>query len=95
MLDMIEEYDKIEESGKIIKKANYFEKREFPVTYTKEEAIDSAVNELEESLYNNLTREAKVVDRIISTKDSSDGNIIVNVVFVVEQNIVNNEPIDY
>ena len=57
-----EEYDKIEESGKIIKKANYFEKREFPVTYTKEEAIDSAVNELEESLYNNLTREAKVVD---------------------------------
>lgn len=90
-----EEYDKIEESGKIIKKANYFEKREFPVTYIKEEAIDSAVNELEESLYNNLTREAKVVDRIISTKDSSDGNIIVNVVFVVEQNIVNNEPIDY
>ena len=90
-----EEYDKIEESGKIIKKANYFEKREIPVTYTKEEAIDSAVNELEESLYNNLTREAKVVDRIISTKDSSDGNIIVNVVFVVEQNIVNNEPIDY
>lgn len=90
-----EEYDKIEESGKIIKKANYFEKREIPVTYTKEEAIDSAVNELEESLYNNLTREAKVVDRIISTKDSSDGNIIVNVVFVVEQNIVNNEPKDY
>lgn len=90
-----EEYDKIEESGKIIKKANYFEKREIPVTYAKEEAIDSAVNELEESLYNNLTREAKVVDRIISTKDSSDGNIIVNVVFVVEQNIVNNEPIDY
>ncbi|MDI9216851.1 sporulation protein YqfD [Clostridium tertium] len=85
----------MEESGKIIKKANYFEKREIPVTYTKEEAIDSAVNELEESLYNNLTREAKVVDRIISTKDSSDGNIIVNVVFVVEQNIVNNEPIDY
>ena len=36
-----------------------------------------------------------MVDRIISTKDSSDGNIIVNVVFVVEQNIVNNEPIDY
>ena len=90
-----EEYDKIEESGKIIKKANYFEKREFPVTYTKVYAIDSSVNELEESLYNNLTREAKVVDRIISTKDSSDGNIIVNVVFVVEQNIVNNEPIDY
>ncbi|MCR1952509.1 MULTISPECIES: sporulation protein YqfD [unclassified Clostridium] len=90
-----EEYDKIEESGKIIKKDNYFEKKEFPVTYTKEEAIDNAVKQLEESLYNNLTREAKVVDRIISTKDSSDGNIIVNVVFVVEQNIVNNEPVDY
>lgn len=90
-----EECDKIEESGKFINKVDYFEKKEFPVTYTKEEAIDNAVNELEESLYNNLTREAKVVDRIVSTKDGSDGNIIINVVFVVEQNIVNNEPVEY
>lgn len=90
-----QEYDKIEESGKIINKVSYFEKKEFPVQLSKDEAVDNAVKELEESLYNNLTREAKIVDRIINTKDSSDGNIIVNVVFVVEQNIVNNEPVDY
>lgn len=90
-----EEYDKIEESGKIINKVNYFEKKEYPVQLSKEEAIDKAVNELEESLYSNLTREAKIIDRIISTSDNSDGNIVVNVVFVVEQNIVNNEPVDY
>lgn len=90
-----EEYDKIEESGKIINKVNYFEKKEYPVQLSKEEAIDKAVKELEESLYSNLTREAKIIDRIISTSDSSDGNIVVNVVFVVEQNIVNNEPVEY
>jgi similar to stage IV sporulation protein len=90
-----EEYDKIEESGKIINKVNYFEKKEYPVQLSKEEAIDKAVNELEESLYSNLTREAKIIDRIISTSDNSDENIVVNVVFVVEQNIVNNEPVDY
>ncbi|EOR26180.1 MULTISPECIES: sporulation protein YqfD [Clostridium] len=89
------EYDKIEESGKIINKVNYFEKKEYPVQLSKEEAIDKAVKELEESLYSNLTREAKIIDRIISTSDSSDGNIVVNVVFVVEQNIVNNEPVEY
>lgn len=89
------DYDKIEESGKIINKVNYFEKKEYPVQLSKEEAIDKAVKELEESLYSNLTREAKIIDRIINTSDSSDGNILVNVVFVVEQNIVNNEPVDY
>ena len=50
---------------------------------------------LEESLYNNLTREAKIVDRIVTTKEDSSQGVVVNVVFIVEQNIVNNEPIDY
>ena len=62
---------------------------------TKEEAVDNAVEQLQESLYNNLTREAKIIDKIVTTKDESNGNIIVNVIFVVEQNIVDNNPVDY
>ena len=89
------DYDKIEESGKVFTKINYYEKKEFSVELTKEEIINNSVKELEESLYNELTREAKIVDRIITTKENSSDDIIVNVVFIVEQNIVNSEPIDY
>ncbi|MDZ7548623.1 sporulation protein YqfD, partial [Clostridium perfringens] len=85
----------IEESGKILNKVKYFQKEEVAVQLTEEEAVNKALNNLEESLYNNLTREAKIVDRIVNSKEDSDGNIIVNVVFVVEQNIVNNDPVDY
>ncbi|MCF0149043.1 MAG: sporulation protein YqfD [Clostridium sp.] len=89
------DYDKIEESKKIINKVNYYEKKEFPIELSKEEIINNSVKVLEESLYNSLTREAKIVDRIVSTKEDSPENLVVNVVFIVEQNIVDNEPIDY
>ena len=89
------EYDKIEESKKIITKINYYEKKEFPIELSKEEVINNSVKALEESLYNNLTREAKIVDRIVTTKESYSDDVVVSVVFIVEQNIVNNEPIDY
>ena len=89
------EYDKIEESKNIITRINYYEKKEFPIELSKEEIISNSVKALEESLYNNLTREAKIVDRIVTTKEDSSQGVVVNVVFIVEQNIVNNEPIDY
>lgn len=90
-----QEYDKIEESKKIINKVNYYEKKEFPIELSKEEVINNSVNILEESLYNSLTREAKIVDKIVTTKENSSEDVVVNVVFIVEQNIVNNEPVDY
>ncbi|GAB6169644.1 sporulation protein YqfD [Clostridium carnis] len=89
------EYDRIEESGKVFNKVLYFERTEIPVKLTEEEGVKNAVKELTESLRNDLTREAKVLDKIIKTKTDTDGDIIVNVGFVVEQNIVNNEPVDY
>ena len=89
------DYYKIEKSKKIINKVNYYEKKEFPIELSKEEIINNSVKVLEESLYNSLTREAKIVDRIVSTKEDSPENLVVNVVFIVEQNIVDNEPIDY
>lgn len=89
------DYDKIEESGKIITNVDYYEKKEFPIELTEEEIINNSVKDLEESLYNDLTREAKIVDRIVTTKKNSENDTLINVVFVVEQNIVDNEPIDY
>ncbi|VYU52324.1 sporulation protein YqfD [Clostridium tertium] len=89
------EYDKIEESGKIINKINYYEKKEIPIELTKEEIISNSINDLEKSLYNDLTREAKIIDRIVSTREDSEEELVVNVVFVVEQNIVNYDTVDY
>ena len=89
------EYDKIEESGKILTKVKYYEKTNQPIDKSKDELIDEAKNSLEESVYNILTREAKIVDRIVTVKDISEEEILINVVFVVEQNILSNEPIDY
>lgn len=89
------DYDKIEESKKLITKINYYEKKEFPIELSREDIISNAVKALEESLYNSLTREAKIVDRIVTTKEDSSEGVIVNVVFIVQQNIVNNEPVDY
>ncbi|MBQ6820294.1 MAG: sporulation protein YqfD [Clostridium sp.] len=89
------DYDKIEESGKFINKVHYYEKKEYPIELSQEEIIDNSVKSLEESLYNELTREAKIVDRIITTKEDEKEGLIINVVFIVEQNIVNSEPIDY
>ena len=90
-----EVYDKIEETSKMLNKVIYFEKEEKEVKLSEEEAIEKAVKELQESLYNNLTREAKIKDKIVTTNKDSKGKITVNVVFVVEQNIVNNNPIPY
>lgn len=89
------EYDKIEESGNIINKINYYEKKEIPIEFGKEEIVNNSINDLEKSLYNELTREANIVDRIVSTREDSNDELVVNVVFVVEQNIVNYETVDY
>lgn len=89
------EYDKIEESGNIINKINYYEKKEIPIEFSKEEIVNNSINDLEKSLYNELTREANIVDKIVSTREDSNDELVVNVVFVVEQNIVNYEMVDY
>lgn len=89
------EYDKIEESGKIFNKVVYFERGEVEVDLEKEAAIEKSVDELEKSLLKTLTREAKVVDRMVSTEEDGKGNLFVNVIFVIEQNIVDDNPLEY
>lgn len=89
------EYDKIEQSGKILNKVVYFEREEKEIKLTKEEAIENSIKSLEESLLNELTREATIVDRIVKVDESNDGRIVVRVDFVVEQNIVDYNVIEY
>ena len=90
-----EEYDKINVSGKLFNKVYYYEKVEKEISLSEEEVIKIAEEELTKSLYTILTREAKIKDKIITTKDGENGEVIINILYIVEQNILNDEPIDY
>ncbi|MEG0297852.1 MAG: sporulation protein YqfD [Clostridium sp.] len=90
-----DEYDRIEESGKLFNKVVYFEKVDTEIALTKDEAIKKATTELEESLKNELTREAIIVEKGVNTEIDGDSNLIVKVSFVIEQNIVDSIPSEY
>lgn len=88
-------YDKIEENGSLFSTVKYYEKSDKEIKVDKETSIEEAVKGLEDSLKKNLTKEAVVVDKIITTNEKDSNNLIVNVVFVVQQNIVSSEPVEY
>ena len=73
----------------------YYERIEKKVDITEEEAEKIAIESLEESLKKDLTRDSKVVDKIVKKQLDSDGNLTIKVVFVVEKNIVNDIPVQY
>ena len=50
---------------------------------------------LENSLLNDLNRDAKIIDKLLEEKIIDEENLLVNVVFVVEENIVSEETVDY
>lgn len=89
-----EKYDKIEDVGSFINKVTYYEKIDKEISLTKEEAINKASIELQNSLINELTREAKIVDKVLKVNDEDTSNISISIVFVIEQDIVNNIPIE-
>lgn len=89
------EYDRIEKGGKIFNEVVYYERIEKEVDITEEEAEKIAIESLEESLKKDLTRDSKVVDKIVKKQLDSDGNLTIKVVFVVEKNIVNDIPVQY
>ena len=90
-----EQYDKIEMSGKIFNKVLYYERVEKEINLSEDDAIDMAINDLEKSLLNELPRDAKIVDKLVDKEMKDKENLLVNVVFVVEQNIVSEDTIDY
>lgn len=87
-------YDKIEEEGSFVNKVTYYEKVDKEVSLTKELAIEKASIELENAVLADLRREANIVDKVVTVNEKDDSNIIVTVAFVIEQNIVDNTPIN-
>lgn len=84
--DKFEKYDKIEESGLVLKKTNYYEVKEEKFELDKNETVNVLSNKMKENMKKNLDKSSNILDTII--KDEIDGdNLIVRVVFVVEQNI--------
>ena len=90
-----EHYDKIEVSGKIFNKVLYYERVEKDISLSEEDAIENAVNDLEKSLLNELSRDAKIVDKIVDKEMKDEENMLINVVFIVEQNIVSEDTVSY
>lgn len=89
------EYDKIEKSSKLFNEVIYYERVEKSVKLTEEEAINTALKDLEKSLINDLDRNAKIVNKLTTKERDNQGNLRVKVVFVVEQNIVSELPVNY
>ena len=90
-----EHYDKIEMSGKIFNKVLYYERVEKDINLSEDDAIENAVNDLEKSLLNELSRDAKIVDKLVDKEMKDQENMLINVVFVVEQNIVSEDTVSY
>lgn len=90
-----EHYDKIEMSGKIFNKVLYYERVDKEVNLSEEIAVENAIYNLEKSLLNNLNRDAKIVDKIVDSKMQDEENLLVKVVFIVEQNIVSEKTVSY
>lgn len=90
-----EHYDKIELSGKIFNKVLYYERVEKDINLSEDDAIENAIDGLEKSLLNDLSRDAKVVDKLVDKEMKDEENLLVKVVFVVEQNIVSEDTVSY
>ena len=46
-------------------------------------------------MLNELSRDAKIVDQLVDKQMKDEENLLVNVVFVVEQNIVSEDTVNY
>lgn len=85
-----ESYDKIEENGKYIHESTYYEKVSKDITGNKETIINDTVELLKESTLKGVSKQAKLVDKIITTEDIDNNKIRLKVLFVIEQDIALN-----
>ncbi|WP_055071264.1 sporulation protein YqfD [Clostridium massiliamazoniense] len=83
-----ENYDKIEEKGKILNKNIYYEKKREKIIESKDSIIKEAISKLEHSVTKEISRDSIIIDKIITEEEIEDGKINLKVLFVVEQNIV-------
>ncbi|MDZ5252965.1 sporulation protein YqfD [Clostridium sp. LIBA-8841] len=83
-------YDKIESKGKFVNRNIYYEKIDNDIAEDKETIINNAVELMSKSINKEISKQAKIVDKIITTEDLGEGKIKLKVLFVVEQNIALN-----
>lgn len=79
-------YDKIEESGNIIKKVIYYEIKEEKFQENEEVLINTTLNSLMQKMERDLDKKATIMDKVVNKEYSGD-NIKLKVVFIVTQNI--------
>lgn len=90
-----EKYDKIEKSGKIFNEVIYYERVASAIEMTESQGVNTAIDTLEKSLSKELKRDAKIIDKIVTKEKIDEENMNIKVVFVVEQNIVSDEAVEY
>lgn len=90
-----EKYDKIEKSGKIFNEVIYYERVASTIEITESEGVKSVLDTLEKSLSKDLKRDSKIIDKIVTKERIDDEYLNIKVVFVVEQNIVSDEVVEY
>lgn len=83
-----ENYDKIEEKGKFLNKNMYYEKKKEKVIESKDSIIKETISKLEKAVTKEISRDAIIIDKIVTEEEGEDGKINLKVLFVVEQNIV-------
>ncbi|EGT3615154.1 sporulation protein YqfD [Clostridium perfringens] len=83
-------YDKIESKGKFVNRNVYYEKADKDIVEDKETIINNAVELMSNSITKEISKQAKIVDKIVTTEDLGEGKIKLKVLFVVEQNIALN-----
>ena len=73
----------------------YYERVESTIEMTESEGVNSVLDALEKSLSKDLKRDGKIIDKIVTKERVDDEYLNVKVVFVVEQNIVSDEVVEY
>lgn len=87
VIDGYKYYDKIEENNGFFNKTIYFEKKAEKVNVDKDEAVAEASQKLEQSLSKTLSNDTKIVDKKITIDEIDENNIMVRVLFTVQQDI--------
>lgn len=80
-------YDKIESKGKFVNRNVYYEKIDKSIVEDKDSIINNAVELMDKSINKEISKQSKIVDKIVTTEDLGEGKIRLKVLFVVEQNI--------
>lgn len=82
-----ENYDKIENKGKMLNKIIFYEKSVKDIEDSREKIINDTVNKLYDSTMSGVDKNAKFVKKIVSTDELGNGKIRLKATFVIQQDV--------